>query len=106
MSHHSGYPMDQNSEDYQKLLNDLGLIKTPPHPLGLGATGKFPAGKLNHNDEGGIMIGVTSKDGRVVIDFGKQVTWVGFTPEEAMQLAAIIVKRATEAMDPNTQAKV
>lgn len=96
MSHHSGYPMDQDSEEYKKLMADLGMKKIPIHPLGLGATGKFPEGKLNHNDEGGIMIGLTTKDGKVVMDFGKATHWIGFTKEEARKLGEALIRRSEE----------
>lgn len=41
----------------------------------LGATGKFPQGKLNARDEGELTIAVGIKDGVVMIDFGKPVKW-------------------------------
>lgn len=73
--------MDEN----QPLTKDLSK---------LGATGEFPDGKIQENDEGQIRVAITQKDGRVVIDFGKQITWIGFTKEEAKGLAELLLKHA------------
>jgi hypothetical protein len=94
MAHHSGYPMDQDPSDFEKLLKDMGIKKAPTHPLGLGATGKFPEGKLNHNDEGEIALGITTKDGKIVMDFGKPTHWIGFTKEQALMIASSLIERA------------
>lgn len=63
----------------------------------LGATGDFPRGKLNADDEGGLQIAIGHKDGTVTIDFGKEVAWVGFSPQDAANLAAILIQHAREA---------
>ena len=39
---------------------------------------KYPDGKLNNNDEGALQIATFIKDGRVIIDFGKDLSWLGF----------------------------
>lgn len=39
---------------------------------------KYPDGKLNSNDEGALKIATYVKDGRVIIDFGKDLSWLGF----------------------------
>lgn len=68
-------------------------------PIILGPTGDFPLGKLNKEDEGGLMIGIGEEDGKVIISFGTPVAWVGMTPLHAMQFAAAIIARAKE-LDP------
>lgn len=62
-----------------------------------GATGKFPEGKLSDNDEGEIRFGVTNYRGKVLIDFGKPVQSIGFTPAQARQIAATLLKHAERA---------
>jgi len=42
---------------------------------------KYPDGKLNSNDEGQLRIATYVKDGRVIIDFGKDLSWLGFEKE-------------------------
>lgn len=65
--------------------------------MGLGATKDFPAGKLNASDEGGLKLAVThtdGPDGRVIVHFGTQVVWIGFTRDEAIALAKMITTHA------------
>lgn len=61
----------------------------------LGPTGKFPHGMLGPSDEGALSIGIaTDSKGTVIINFGKEVSWVGMPPEQAIQFATMILKRA------------
>lgn len=39
---------------------------------------KYPDGKLNSDDEGVLAIATYIENGRVVIDFGKDLSWFGF----------------------------
>jgi len=60
----------------------------------LGATGKFPQGKLTDDDLGELNLAVTIFDEKVVVHFGKSVEWIGFDPDQAIQLATEILKMA------------
>jgi hypothetical protein len=68
----------------------------------LGATGKFPLGKLTPEDEGEINIGITHTEpkggalGKVIIDFGKPTTWVGFTAKQAHEIAHTLLEHAAK----------
>jgi hypothetical protein len=62
----------------------------------LGATGRFPDGKLNAQDQGEIKIGVTVSDEKVVLAFGKPVEWIGFTREQAIQIGQTLIDRARQ----------
>lgn len=64
-----------------------------------GPTGRFPEGKLCDEDEGEIQIQLGSdRDyGKVVIDFGRPVAWVGFNPMQARDLAECLKKHARRA---------
>lgn len=62
----------------------------------IGATNKFPDGKINEQDQGQIMIGVTVKDDKVIMSFGKAVEWIGFTREEAIQVGQSLLDRARQ----------
>jgi hypothetical protein len=53
----------------------------------LGATGQYPEGKLTDADEGEIKIAVGIAGGKVVVQFGKPVAWLGLTAQQARQLA-------------------
>ena len=67
--------------------------------LGLGATGEFPRGKITPEDEGELKmaVGIHPETGKVIVDFGKPVAWIGMEARDALQLANFIRKRALEA---------
>ncbi len=60
----------------------------------LGATGRFPEGQLTESDEGEIRFRVGYVDGKVVLDFGQPVTWLGMSPKQAKQLAVLLKTHA------------
>lgn len=85
MSHHA----DQMPEE---LRRELDFMKDK-----LGATGKFPDGKLHDTDEGEIQFAVASdKEKQVVIlDFGsKPISYVGMGPQDAIELAQLLIRHA------------
>lgn len=95
MSHHSDKPLDFRPEDYeavnpitksisQKLLNNLKL----------GATGKFPEGKITPEDEGEIKLLIQIHKGNIMMNFGKKIQWIGFNPDQALQIADLLIKFA------------
>jgi hypothetical protein len=62
----------------------------------LGATGKFPGGKLNPDDQGELQlaIGLNVKTGLVEMWFGKQVSWLAMTRQDAIQMAHSLIDAA------------
>lgn len=58
----------------------------------LGATGRFPEGKLVEHDMGEIQMRVGLDRGKIVIDFGTPTAWVGMTPQQASDMADSLVK--------------
>ncbi len=62
----------------------------------LGATGTFPQGVLNDDDQGALKIGIAfnKADGLVHMDFGKPVAWTAFPPEHAVHLAKMLLRHA------------
>jgi hypothetical protein len=80
MAHHSSTPLDDS------------LIAS----LKLGKTKQFPEGMLNKHDEGEIRLAIGQKDGKVVIDFGTPVAWIGFTAEQADDIANTLREHARE----------
>lgn len=75
MSHHSDDAADallkkfvDQGRNAQKAVDDeLAALCRP------GPTGQFPNGKLSEKDQGQIVIGLASIDGRVVMNLGKPV---------------------------------
>lgn len=65
----------------------------------LGATGKFPEGKINPDDQGEIRLRIAFDNAsqNLIIDFGAPVVWVGMPPQLATKFANLILKRVKEA---------
>ena len=94
MSHHGSSPFDSGEEgpEFQrrhelmrKLLDTTGFV---------GAVGSYPDGHLTKQDEGSIQFAVGARDGKVVIDYGTPVAWVGMTAQQAADLASDLMKWA------------
>ena len=96
MAHHGTNPFDgEQGPDFQrraKLMRDL-LTTTGFR----GAIGAYPEGKLTPSDEGNIQFAVGEQDGKIVIDFGTPVHWLGMTPQQAADFASTILNRARRA---------
>jgi hypothetical protein len=59
-----------------------------------GATGKFPQGKLDPNDEGELSFGI-GNDGKLVhVNFGKPVIWFALTPDDAIRIGNGLIEQA------------
>jgi len=64
----------------------------------VGPTGEFPKGKMNAHDEGELVLRVgRTEEGKVVLEFGKSIAWLGMDPEDAKALAESLVTHAAEA---------
>jgi hypothetical protein len=60
-----------------------------------GATGKFPDGMLGPDDEGALQVGVAhDSNGTVILNFGKEVSWIGMPAEQAINFAKLILRHA------------
>ncbi len=55
---------------------------------------QYPRGKLTDSDEGALRIAIGERDGTVIIDFGKDVSWIGMSKPEAIEFATTIMKQA------------
>jgi hypothetical protein len=72
--------------------------KTDFSKVKLGALGSHSKGKIHKDDEGDIQMAIGStEDGKVVVDFGKAVAWVGMDPDNADELANMLRRHATNA---------
>lgn len=61
----------------------------------IGPTGTFPHGKLNEQDSGALNIGVAVDDvGNVHVNFGTRISWFAMPPEQAINLAKLILTKA------------
>ena len=86
MSHHGSAPFGpQQMEAFKRLQKEIG------------PTGEFPAGKIATTDEGALKFAVVRHGQKVMMSFGTPVEWIGFGPDEAVQLALTLVRHAGEA---------
>jgi hypothetical protein len=61
----------------------------------IGPTGEFPDGMLSPDDGGALNVGVAvDSNHNVVINFGSPVSWVAMPPENAIQFAKLLLRRA------------
>lgn len=71
------------------------VIGNCPICAALGATGDFPAGKLNEDDEGGLMCAVSIQGDTVRVDFGpKAVAWIAYDADSAIAFATVLTEHA------------
>lgn len=66
----------------------------------LGATGKFPEGKVSPDDEGEIRLAVAHTDKVVVVKFGKPIAWIAMEPASVRKLAALLIEHADQCPNP------
>jgi hypothetical protein len=83
------------SEEKSSLAEKIAAAESPK----FGATGKFPMGELDKSDEGEIAFGVASHRGKVIINFGKPVAWLGMDARQAASLAALLIQHANRCRD-------
>lgn len=83
MEHHSSEMSDAMRRMFEEML-----------PASIGATGRFPQGHLSPEDEGELALAVGVMDGKVILNFGKPVMWIGFDADQARQLAQMIYDKA------------
>lgn len=62
----------------------------------LGTTGEFPEGKISKDDLGEIKFAIAIYNSLVVVNFGSPVTWFAISPEQADELAAVLMEKAQE----------
>lgn len=96
MAHHYSDP-NLVPEAY---INDLNA-KLVTAPAGLGATGRFPEGRLNEHDEGEIAFAVAADSGskKVLINFGKPVAFLGMNKAQAIELGQMLILKAGQIED-------
>lgn len=95
MAHHGLNP-DENVFD-EETLKELRakLLKEfmQPKPR------KYPDGRLGAEDDGELEVAITNKNGRVLMHFGKQIEWIGFTAEQAVEIAKCLFEHSNKAAE-------
>lgn len=63
----------------------------------LGATGRFPEGKISPDDAGEIAVGILADSERRLIHFNfgnKPIAFMSMSPEQALEIAKALIKQA------------
>ena len=79
--------------DFSSTGAKMVYATTLAEKLNLGATGKFPGGKLNDDDEGELRTIIKTDGDNVVIDFGKSVAWLALPKKDAIALGKILIEQ-------------
>ena len=91
MAHHGDdWTGSSNLEPETFLRNELKKMQE-------SLDGQFPLGKLNKRDEGALAYAVGTEGWKVCIRFPKPITWIGLSPDDAMDLAQCLIKHARKA---------
>jgi len=101
MSHHSREHDPQMAEELMKRYKEAtkkadGALQDALADR-LGPTGRFPEGRLTKHDEGEIAFALGRKEGKVIIDFGSPVHWLGMNPNQAIDLGNALIRHARKA---------
>lgn len=88
--------MSNHSSDFSDSPIPDAIKQALGKPL-IGATGTHPLGKLTPADEGAIQFAIGVKDGKVCLDFGTPVKWLGMEPGQALELASSLIQHARNA---------
>lgn len=88
-------------DDKASIMEKMVKAESPK----FGATGKFPMGEIDKTDEGEIAFGVASHRGKVIINFGKPVAWLGMDARQAAGLAAVLIQHANRCRDIGDEQK-
>lgn len=77
-----------------ELMNELRSKLDEETTTKFGATGRFPEGKLQRDDQGEIQFGVACDPAtrKVVIEFGTPVKWLATNAEQAIELGELLIR--------------
>lgn len=96
MSHHGKSPFHDMPPPDDGVFEKLRELTKEEF---FGATGEHPKGKLTPDDEGEIRFAVGAENGKVILNFGTPIAWVGMEPEQAIALASSLIDWARKASD-------
>jgi hypothetical protein len=100
MAHHGDDPKGFVIDDpnvLAKLAEKHAELRAQLGPE-LGPTGRFPQGKLCPDDKGELALRIGVIQGKVVIDFKTQLSWIGLGPDEALALAQALMQKRAEIL--------
>jgi hypothetical protein len=92
---HSSEPID--GRGMADFLDDFRRKFGFKRGSGKGSPRSWPNGRMDATDDGAFQMGVSVVKGRVVMCFDRPMDWVAMTPQEASDLADVLVQRGLEA---------
>ena len=79
-------------------VDDLALnLKRAQLSQNIGALHDHPEGRLTDKDDGALQYAVAQTGGKVIVNFGTPVSWIGMNPEDAEAMANVLMAKAREA---------
>ena len=96
MSHHGTNPLG-NHTLLRKLMAQGEAAGDPLKDAQRHLQGEYPHGRLNVSDEGAMAVMIGHEKGKVVMQFAGPTAWIGFTPEQAMDIAQTLITHARKA---------
>lgn len=99
MSHHGQDPFNEKHDGLMRKILSAEQPSTgdPLRDMQRKLQGEFPDGRLNATDEGALAMMVGHENGKVVMQFATPTAWIGFTPEQAMDIAQMLITHARQA---------
>lgn len=85
--------MSNHSPDHEDEMR-RSFLTDELRKLQQGFIERFPEGKLTPNDEGAIAFAIGVQNGKVCIRFAEPCAWLGMPPEQAMEMAQLLIKNA------------
>ena len=56
--------------------------------------GEYPNGRLNADDQGAVAVAIGHENGAVTMQFPRNLNWIGFTPDQAVDIAQTLITHA------------
>lgn len=78
------------------MQEENGDISKREEVEGGSITTHYPKGKLNIYDQGAIKVAMVVYKNRLVIDFGKDISWIGLGKDEVETWIRVMQKKLTE----------
>ena len=97
MSHHGRNPLEHENPLLRKLLTQAEATGDPLKDAQRKLQGEYPNGRMSDADEGALAMMVGHENGKVVMQFASPTAWIGFTPEQAMDIAQMLITHARQA---------
>jgi len=56
--------------------------------------GEYPDGRMRRDDEGAVAVVIGHEQGRVTMQFPKNLNWIGFTADQSIDIANSLIEHA------------